>query len=65
MGRFIKNNKLGIFGPDIRREVDDFVTYDLHYNFSLANLTGEGSESALLVSVTISPMKTHHGRVWI
>jgi hypothetical protein len=49
-GRFIKNNKLGIFGPDIRREVDDFVTYDLHYNFSLANLTGEESESALLVS---------------
>lgn len=31
--------------------VDDFVTYDLHYNFSLANLTGEESDSALLVSV--------------
>ena len=40
-----------LFGPNIRREVDDFVTYDLHYNFSLANLTGEESESTLLVSV--------------
>ena len=30
---------------------DDFVTCDLHYNFSLANLTGEESVSALLVSV--------------
>ena len=40
-----------IFGPNIRREVDDFVTYDLHYNFSLANLTGEESESTLPVSV--------------
>ena len=40
-----------IFGNDIRKEVDDHITYDIHYNMSLENMNDMLAQSAVWVSV--------------